>query len=105
MLSKPDLLCSNLIGFNKICHRLGCDPEKLFPYEALQEQLKKFGLYAIPMAGMLLPVLTARDGEVLDLDELGGDQPSSPWCNPLDNPLFIERMRGIIDDVVRLGFI
>lgn len=67
--------------------------------------MKKFGLFAIPMAGMLLPILTGNQDEVPDLDEISEKKVFESWCNPLENPLFVERMRGVIDDVVRLGFI
>lgn len=85
-------------------HRLGCDPDKLFPYEALQEQLRKFGLFAVAMGAMLLPSLTANQSDIPDLDE-ASEKGEANWFNPLENRKCLERMRDIIDDVVRMGLI
>lgn len=84
---------------------MGCDAEKLFPYEALQQQLKEFGSFAVPMSALVLRVLVSKPTDVPDLDELAQRERPKDWINPLANPLYVERMRGIIDDVVRLGFI
>ncbi|XP_037036188.1 uncharacterized protein LOC119074271 [Bradysia coprophila] len=40
--------------------RLGSDPEKLFPYELMQEHLRKYGRQAILLAFMALPALTSE---------------------------------------------
>lgn len=86
--------------------RLKCDPETLFPYEALEGQLQKFGYFAIAMGAMLLPNLTAERSAVpADLDEYAEQEVLEDWYHPLKNSDFLERMRGVIDDAVQFGLI
>lgn len=49
---------------------MGSDPQKLFPYEALLDQLKKFGIYAIFVAALLIPMLVADVETMPDFNEL-----------------------------------
>lgn len=86
--------------------RIGSDPEKLFPFSALEDQLRRFGIFSLPMACMLLPMLTIKERVPLDLDEVAtSDMTVSDFCSPLQNPIFLERMRGVLDDLQQLGFI
>ncbi|XP_058443604.1 uncharacterized protein LOC131425602 isoform X2 [Malaya genurostris] len=50
--------------------RLGSDPERLFPREALDQQLKQFGRFGLLMAVMILPVITTKSEDVPDLEEM-----------------------------------
>lgn len=84
---------------------MGCDPEQLFPYKAFQDQWKKFGGFGLPMAAMLLPILTSSNAVVPDLDEMSEQEEMKAWSNPLENDVYVERMRGVIQDVVELGLI
>lgn len=84
--------------------RLGCEPNEVFSFEALEKQLKKNGVFAVPMAAMLLPMLTSDVGAP-DLDEISSSDKIEIYSDPLKNPVFIERMREVINDVVRLGYL
>lgn len=68
--------------------RLGSNPEKLFTFNDLLDQLKRFGHYGLLMSTMLMPMITAK--AVLDPKEL--------------NIVYKNRMSDIIRDVVRLGY-
>lgn len=83
---------------------MGCDPDEIFPYTALEEQLKKFGIFAVPMAALLLPILKS-DLVDSDLAEESMIDEVRAFCSPLNNPVFVERMRQVIDEVVRLGYL
>ncbi|XP_055307283.1 uncharacterized protein LOC129571502 isoform X2 [Sitodiplosis mosellana] len=75
--------------------RLGSDPDEVFPFSALQEQLQKFGKYALIQASFLLPVLMAE----VDIDVENNN--SSPDLSDI----FKTRLRDIASDVYRLGYI
>lgn len=91
---------------NKHFHSsLNCDPDELFPYEALEQQLKKFGLFAVPMAAMLLPMIKTTQDENIGMDEIAESDEIKLGSNPLENIECMERMRGVIEDLVRFGYI
>lgn len=88
--------------------RFKCDPEKLFPYEALINQFKKFGYCVIPMAAMILLLSTINPMEINDLNELSENAAKNKKVkknNPMDNIQFTGGLRGIIDDCVKYGWI
>lgn len=84
---------------------MGCDPEKLFSYKVFKGEWKKFGAFGLPMAAMLLPILTSSNSVVPDLDEMCEQSELKAWINPLKNDVYVERMHGVIEDIVRLGLI
>lgn len=43
---------------------LGSDPKKLFPFEALEDQLKKFSAYGAAIALRFLPIYTSQGDDV-----------------------------------------
>lgn len=49
---------------------MGSDPNKLFPYEALLDQVQQFGIYAVFVGAFLIPVLYADLESIPDLDDV-----------------------------------
>lgn len=79
---------------------LGSDPERLFPYSALQGQLQKFGKYGLANASLVLPIIMAE----ADFDE------SIVTKNHVNNgpawsKSFTKRIRDIVADMYQLGYI
>lgn len=66
-------MIQNSFQIKCIGHRLGSDPNKLFPYEALQDQLKKFGKYGAITGSILLLIFYSDPKLVPDITELGGE--------------------------------
>lgn len=105
------IFCSHL-GLEIIIalfNRLGSDPAKLFPFDALQDQLRQFGRFGMITATMLLPMLTTAAEAIPDLDELAETFQNVP---PTENSVFIsdkvafnKRMRDVVVDMDRLGYI
>lgn len=75
--------------------RLGSDPEQVFPFSALHEQLQKFGKYALVQVSFVLPILMAE----IDIDLENNN--SSPDLTDTFN----KRLRDIASDLYRLGYI
>lgn len=86
--------------------RLGSDPMQLFPYEALQAQLQQFGKYGLIMFTLLLPMLISTAEATPDLDEITEKLQHNPsqLFKP-DATLFNKRMRDVVVDMDRLGYI
>ncbi|XP_055296586.1 uncharacterized protein LOC129565593 [Sitodiplosis mosellana] len=53
--------------------RLGSDVEQLFPHALMQKHFRKFGKYGLILAMLLLPVITADEMGVIDLDQKSKD--------------------------------
>lgn len=49
--------------------RLGSDPHLMFPYEAFQDQLRKFGVYSVFVGTLLLLINNIDSYEIPNLDE------------------------------------
>lgn len=93
--------------------RLGSDPQKLFPYEALLEQCRKFGAYAAFVSTMLMPMLWSDRDSIPDIDSVVENIGSE---DALKNDVFSigsvetkrfynKKVTDMIDDMIRLGYI
>lgn len=95
-------------GIIRFIRRLGSDPEKLFPFDALQDQLRRFGKFGLVMATLMVPIITLEGEKCPDLDEIfeayaRGEPPVSSPIKP-DAAVFNKRMRDVIVDLDRLGY-
>lgn len=85
-------------------------PEKIFPFAALQEQLRKFGVFGLSIASSLLPMLTSDRDSGLDLDDHAERIQSrqanyDPFAAEKNKSKFNKRMREVICGLNRLGYI
>lgn len=91
--------------------RLGSDPEKLFSFELMQNHFRKFGKFGMIMSTMLLPMITADDGSVVDMDELfeevndGKDINMDVFVSKASRNRLNKRLRDVIVDMIRLNYI
>lgn len=96
----------NLINF-----RLGSDPEKLFPYTLMLEHFQKFAKFGLILSTALLPMMTSEDGHCIDIDEIaeefqnGKEIDSDTFISEKSRNKFNTRLRGVVCDMVRLGYI
>lgn len=101
----------------KLLKRLGEDPEQLFSFEDLQKQLKKFGRFGLPMALMLVPMITTQTQDLPDMDKLAelmeefkkGDQMSDEAKEFMEKgnesaKRVAARTHGVAIDMVRFGY-
>lgn len=75
--------------------RLGSNPEKVFPFSALQQQLQKFGKFALIQTSFLLPILTAE----VDL------QSNNNYTSTILSDGLKKRLRDIAYDIYKLDYI
>ncbi|XP_026472445.1 uncharacterized protein LOC113376659 [Ctenocephalides felis] len=99
-------LCSHL-------EALGSDSNKLFTYEALQEQLKTFSKYSLGMAIYDLPNMIANAEDIKDLDEMAESldnndtltMESFDSLNEKTEPLYKARMHDVIIDCIKFNYL
>ncbi|KAL1378502.1 hypothetical protein pipiens_015548 [Culex pipiens pipiens] len=79
---------------------LGSDPIALFPFNALRDQMRKFGKFALIMGAFDIPVLCT---DPADMPDLGGELAFAQ--SPEAQQRYAYRMGGAIRDAVRYGIL
>lgn len=91
--------------------KLGSDPQKLYTFENLQTQMRKFGEFALLFGPMIIQIRVASAKDILDLDtyaehvERGG---SADLIGEFDEDTQIEYsvlINGLVDDLVNYGYV
>lgn len=93
---------------------LGGDTMTQFPFTALLRQLKKFGKFGIIMAAIIIPLITKPNEEIPDMDfmadnmntdneEMKEAMMKSFLSN--DESRFTGRMKGVLHDAIRYGYL
>lgn len=107
-------MCNNFTSVLKhlIFLRLGSDPNKLFPYEALLDQLKQFGKYGVLTGIILIAIFTADPNTIPDLSEFS--ERVNEYDGAIDNLLKVPedkqddyktRICELIGDAARFGYL
>lgn len=88
--------------------RLGSNPEKLFKFSDLLDQLKRFGQYGLIMSTMLIPMVTTETKDIPDMNELSEQMQRGEaidgFMGKQVNVAYKGRMSDVIRDCVRLGY-
>lgn len=92
--------------------RLGSNSAKIFPFEALLDQFRQFGIYAIFVGAFLLPIMCADLESIPDFDELtakfGTDETFFDDTYHITDNLkkaYNKKITDIFVDFARLGYI
>lgn len=87
--------------------RFGSDPEKLFPFEALQQQLRTFGIFGISVGALMLPMLTSDSNDCAKLEELADQMQSGESTDVFENTSKATqlRLKDFIVDLDRFGYL
>lgn len=98
-------------SLSKTVNLLGSNSDELFTYADLMNEMKKFGMYALLIAPLLLGVSLANPSEVSNLDEMFDKVASGEGRINLVVDLSAERqleydrrMNEIFEDVINLGY-
>lgn len=90
---------------------MGSDAEKLFPYEALLDQLRKYGKYGLVVGAMLSKAMIEDENIASDLDEMSEMMIGDAEEND-DNIIsekciakFNKRIKDLFSDLIRLKYI
>lgn len=84
----------------------------------MQEHFRRFGQFGLVLAMCLLPMITADRGQELNLDEMSDkfsdykngstempELEENPFVSTDSKSRFNKRMRGVVIDMARLGYI
>lgn len=92
---------------SKTVKLLGSDPEKLFSFNDLQNELKRCGNYALIMPPQVIQYALA-DESSLNLehvfDNVDGHSDLITGLKESAQKKYEERVNGIVEDIVRLGY-
>jgi len=93
-------------SLSSFLRKLGSDPDKILPFNVLQEHLKKFSVYGLYMAVMLLFIMTSEVEEIPDIHNISDSEDimSKFQYDSKNMEKYNERIRGVILDFVRLGY-
>ncbi|KAG4080121.1 hypothetical protein HA402_008192 [Bradysia odoriphaga] len=92
-------------------HRLGSDPDELFPYGVMLEHFNKFGKFGLFISAMLLPMITSEQGNGISLDVLAdrfenrSNDNQNIFITDRSREKFSKRMRDVVIDMERLDYI
>lgn len=90
--------------------RLGSDPHKIFTYEALLDQLRKFGIYSVFVGTILMGILYS-DISPLDMDKIADNvngkikHEDSFQMSEQTKRIFKQRVIDMFEDMARFGYI
>lgn len=98
-------------SLSKTVKSLGSNPDQLFTYEDLLNELKRCGVYALLMCPMLLQVVLAESSEIPNLDEMFDKVADGEAQLDIVNELGAEgqleydrRLNEVFEDVIKLGY-
>jgi hypothetical protein len=90
--------------------RLGSDAANIYTFDDMQDQLHKFGRFGLLMSIMLVQLIVAEASDLPDMDQVAKDMADNKdidmlkGVNEKTDRVYNKRMRGVIDDIVRLGY-
>lgn len=100
-------------AFQRTLTKLGSDAQKLFTYDNLQDQLRRFSIYAMYVAPIIIGIVTSDQNNVPDVDEvvrrieiLTKDPTADVNLDEFfeENDSYRHRMSSMIRDMVRMEF-
>lgn len=90
---------------------LGSDPNELFTFQNLKDEIKRCGNYALMLAPSVIQVLQADSSEITNLDEIMDEVARGERQIELTGSLggrgqleYDRRLNEVFEDIVRLGF-
>ncbi|ERL93971.1 uncharacterized protein LOC109533289 [Dendroctonus ponderosae] len=60
-------------SLSSMLKKLGCDPEKVFPYEELIRQWKKYSCFGFAMSSFVLQIVLLEKEDTIDIEAMGGE--------------------------------
>jgi len=104
-------------SFSAFLTKLGSNPSELYPREVFEDHLKRFGKFGLYMAIMILPIITSKVEDTLNMDEIAEkfqeaadngtalDTESINFGKPKSNQEFNDRMSGVFEDMYAFKYI
>lgn len=98
-------------SLKELLEKLGCDAS-IFPFTALLRQLKMFGKYGIFVSAFVLPMITMKNEDIPDVNELADNLENSEtpsleqsMAKGFENDAYTKRMSSNILDAFSYGYL
>ncbi|XP_031627333.1 uncharacterized protein LOC116343429 [Contarinia nasturtii] len=91
-------------SLSDLVRRLGSDPQTLFPFERVLDQLRKIGVYSIYVGALLLPILGSDPDKLPDID----NEASNKNCFQVaaeSRKAYNQKVIDMFDDLARFQYI
>lgn len=95
----------------KTVRLLGSDPDKLFTFANLKDELKRFGNYLLIMSPLWISTTQVDPSEMTGMDEMFDEAEDSEITTDLISGFnkegqreFERRINGLLEDVIELGY-
>lgn len=101
-------------SLSKTIKLLGSNPEKLFSFNDLQNELKNCGEYTLILTPVVIQVSQADPSDLTDLDDLcdnladGANSKKIDFTGDLSEKsqlVYERRINDLVEDIVRLGYL
>lgn len=96
-------------SLTELLNSFGGDAEKRFPFQSFLDQLKKFGKFGVIVSMILIPVLLTKDDDFPDLDVMAEEMEGKPdnlnAAFGANDDVYRTRMRGVLTDAIRYGYL
>lgn len=93
--------------------KLGSDPEKLFSFNDLLGELKRFGRFGLVLAPILLQIITTKPSDIPDMDQFAEDMANNKktmdesmaeFANAASLDKYNQRVRDVVKDGILLNY-
>lgn len=99
-------------SLSEAIRRLGSDPDQLFSYDDFQNELKRFGSFAVLMGTYVMEMIVANVEDTPDLDKVSeelksnGEQTLNLYgvMNDQQNREYDQRINDLFDDCMEMGY-
>lgn len=98
-------------SLSTIVAKLGSDPLKLFTFDDLQRELKRFGAFGFLIGPMMQQMVMAEPNAVRDMTEYANDMENKTGDANFIGEMsaereqkYVRRVNGILEDLVRFGY-
>lgn len=89
--------------------KLGSDPMKLYPFDQLENDLKRYGRFGLIFAAILIQFCVAEGTDVADIDAYCEKLEKGENCSLMmdfdDNKSYQKRMTDVVEDLFQYGYI
>ncbi|GJQ84391.1 hypothetical protein Trydic_g3868 [Trypoxylus dichotomus] len=93
--------------YHSLCQHLadlGSDPEQLFPFEALESELKRASIFGLYMSIMIVRLMMSEVEEIPDLNDIDENKAVMDYKSVNDD-VYKKRIRGMVLDFERYGYL
>lgn len=107
--SYEDLLHVYYGGLSDIVRDLGSDPEKLFRFSDLMDELKAFGKYAMIIGVSMIPFVLSEQDEIADMELYSerfaiGEKVSLFASDINPDSVYSQAVNEVVGDIIHYGF-